>query len=171
METSAGHAAKTTYTTFDPPGSIYTDPLAVNNSDMVAGRYQYYVRQNPRESAFVRAVDGTITPFKPRGSIITYPSGINRFGVVAGDYFDKADTAHGFIRATDGTITGTYSTATESHGYIQSRGRGASPRYCRNACGQFARRLSRITRSRSSLRNGFCSTGRSFRCGGRPARP
>src|SRR5262249_15630586 len=76
-------------TSFDPPGSILTWPLGINDRGTITGyyldgvAYQYH--------GFIRDARGTITSFDPLGSINTYTSGINNAGMVTGYYFDGSN--------------------------------------------------------------------------------
>jgi hypothetical protein len=47
----------------------------------------------------------TFTTFDPPGSQGTSPASINPAGQIVGTYFDSNFATHGFVRATDGTIT------------------------------------------------------------------
>ena len=53
----------------------------------------------------MRSVDGTITIIAVPGATQTFATGINDGGTVMGLYLDNSGAAHGFLRATDGTIT------------------------------------------------------------------
>jgi hypothetical protein len=55
--------------TFDPQGSVQTEPFGINRTGTISGTYyeSIYVVHG-----FVRAVDGTITSFDPTGSTRTY---------------------------------------------------------------------------------------------------
>ena len=53
----------------------------------------------------MRAPNGIITEFDPTGSVFTDTNAINAVGAITGFYFDANFVGHGFLRATDGTIT------------------------------------------------------------------
>ena len=91
-----------TFTTFDPPGSQYTNPTAINSNRSITGYYDAGAAFAPH--GFVRAPDGGIITFDPPGSVSTYPTSIDQAGAITGYYCD-AVTCHGFLRASDGTFT------------------------------------------------------------------
>jgi len=55
-----------TYTTFDAPNSIATQPVAINQQGAITG---FYADANNVNHGFVRAVDGTITTFDAPGAV------------------------------------------------------------------------------------------------------
>jgi uncharacterized membrane protein len=85
-----------TFTTFDPPGSIFTEVLAINNAGIIIGDYCNETTCH----GFLRAPDGTVTTFDaPPGSTQgTIPLAINQGGVITG-----AGTGGAFLRYSDGT--------------------------------------------------------------------
>jgi hypothetical protein len=101
-------------TTFDAPGAgsgMYQGsfPIAINGAGDVTGTYldSGYVNHG-----FVRASDGTITTFDAPSAATTggvfsgtVPLTINAAGEIAGTYTDASGARHGFVRATNGTIT------------------------------------------------------------------
>src|SRR5271170_1705117 len=98
---SLSASAKSTYTTIDPPQSMYAYPTGIS-AGVVAG---YYQDTGAKLHGFVRATDGTITSFDPTGSDGPYVTGINSGGAITGYYDDSSYRGHGFVRAADGTIT------------------------------------------------------------------
>ena len=56
------------FTVFDPPGSVATYAVAVNDSDVVTG---YYSDSTGRTHSFFRAQNGSITSFDVAGSTST----------------------------------------------------------------------------------------------------
>ena len=91
-----------TFTTFDPPGSTFTQPSGITPGGVITG---FYIDASGATPGFVRAPDGTITTFDGPNDIFgTFPSGINSAGVITGEYCD-AVTCHGFLRARDGSFT------------------------------------------------------------------
>jgi hypothetical protein len=88
-----------TIISFDPPGSTYTIPTAINQSGEVAG---YYTTDGNTGEAhgFLRQPGGTIVAFDPPGSTGTLAYGINTSGMIVGHYVDGAN--YGFIRQANG---------------------------------------------------------------------
>ena len=91
-----------TFTLFDPPGSLFTLPLAINPAGVVTGNS---FRSTGGSHGFLRAPNGTFTTFDPLGSTFTQPDAINPAGTVTGQFFDARGVDHGFLRTSDGTIT------------------------------------------------------------------
>jgi len=91
-----------TFTLFDPPGSLFTLPLAINPAGVVTGNS---FRSTGGSHGFLRAPNGTFTTFDPLGSTFTQPDAINPAGTVTGAFIDVRGVAHGFLRTSDGTIT------------------------------------------------------------------
>jgi hypothetical protein len=88
--------------TFDPPGSISTNPFSINASGAIAG---YYTDQSDVLHGFFRDPQGNITSFDPPGSVGTFPYSINDSAAIAGYYRDASDVSHGFVRDPQGNIT------------------------------------------------------------------
>jgi hypothetical protein len=124
-------SASFTTTTFAPPGSVWTSPIAINNSGVIAGWYA--TAYNSTRSGFIREPDGTLVTFSAPGAGrdgATTVTGINSSGTVVGYY--TGNTGHGdqsgsFIRAPDGTLTqfnipgalyGAEATAINDQGYV-----------------------------------------------------
>jgi hypothetical protein len=105
-----------TINTFDIPGvgpnGTRTLPQSINPSGEITG--SYFGTNFRVLHGFVRAKDGTITTFDapgvgPNGSE-TLPQSINPAGEITGYFFLAPEGSafpviHGFLRATDGTIT------------------------------------------------------------------
>ena len=91
-----------TLTTFDAPGSNYTNPIGINRAGEITG---FYLDSNVAMRGFLRARDGTLTAVDFPGAILTSPVGINSKGVVVGVYNDANFRSHGFLRAREGTFT------------------------------------------------------------------
>lgn len=103
-------------TTFNPPGAITSNALAINNDGVIAG---YYLDASAQSHGFLRAADGTFTTidvpgagtgggaFTPFGSLFqgTAANAINQAGTITGLWVDANFLAHGFVRAKDGTLT------------------------------------------------------------------
>jgi hypothetical protein len=93
-----------TVTTFDPPGSVFTEVLDMNPAGAIVGDYCDAVACH----GFLRAPDGTFTKIDiPGGSCGTpIPVAINPAGASTGGYGDPScSVGHGFLRTPDGTIT------------------------------------------------------------------
>jgi hypothetical protein len=73
-----------TYTTIDPPGSIYTIAESINDSGQIAGFYQ---DSNRVEHGFLDS-GGSYTTIDPPGSIETIAESINDSGQIVGVYYD-----------------------------------------------------------------------------------
>ena len=90
-----------TYTTFDPPGSIFTQALSINSLGDVTGTYE---DSSGLFHGFLRTANGTITTFDPPGSTTTIPYGIDSSDEITGYAYVKL-AYEGFLRTSDGTIT------------------------------------------------------------------
>jgi len=130
-------------TTFDAPGAGAggnpvngTTGFSINTADTVAGAF-------PDTSGvihgFVRTKNGTITTFDAPGAgkagwlarlaadgkgpslLGTAALNINTAGVITGGYVDASAVAHGFVRATNGTIT-TFDAPGAGMGTLQGTG-------------------------------------------------
>ena len=102
-----------TFTTIHIPHLLGGNAYGINLAGIVVGNYldlrDYQVRGY---HAYLRSTDGIITTFDPTGSVNTdIPNAaINDFGMVTGDYWVCAPdfsscTIHGFVRASNSTIT------------------------------------------------------------------
>jgi hypothetical protein len=96
-----------TIITFDPPGSILTEALAINPAGTIAGGY---LDASNVVHGFLRVPDGTFTTFDAPGAGTGIGQGtiafsINPAGAITGYYIDGGNVPHGFLRARDGTIT------------------------------------------------------------------
>jgi hypothetical protein len=91
------------FTTFDPTGSISTQPQAINQAGAITGYYQEFVGQSaPR--AFLRDRYGNVITFDyPNTSQGTFGDAINTAGTITGTYFAN-NQYHGFLRARNGTF-------------------------------------------------------------------
>src|SRR6516164_10002331 len=91
-----------TYTTIDPPGSLFTFPVCINPAGVIAGRYDTFLVAH----GFVRAHDGIISTFdNPAGAFPILPLSINPPGMIVGAYLDAGNVWHGFLRTAKGTFT------------------------------------------------------------------
>ena len=101
-------SAKSKFTTFDPPGSLATNPTSINPAGAITGSYfdASHVAQGFLVGhGFLRAGDGTITTFDPPGSTYTQTNSINAAGAITGNYYDESFVQHGFLRAGNGSFT------------------------------------------------------------------
>jgi hypothetical protein len=111
-------AAEGSFTTFDPPGNIMASnfsggiALAMNPAGVIAGTYFQIISGNPfggNFRVFIRATDGTFTTFDaatyPPCCIWSFASGINPAGAIIGFFNDGFNKNHGFLRASNGTVT------------------------------------------------------------------
>jgi hypothetical protein len=99
------------FTTFDPPGSLFTNPIALNLEGAVVG---YYANQNGVIRAFLRHPDGTFETWSGPDACTSAPPGgfcggtaafiINVFGTVAGGYEDTNLVGHVLIRTPAGKL-------------------------------------------------------------------
>lgn len=89
-----------TFTTFDPPDSIFTFPEEINNPGQIVGSFGLST-----SDGFFRDTDGTFTLIDPPDSIFTEAYGINDPGQTVGKFVDSSKVEHGFLRDTDGTFT------------------------------------------------------------------
>ena len=83
-----------TFITFNPPGSEFTAPFAINPAGAILGYYYDTVGCH----GFLRAPDGSIATFDPPGSTFTYGTAINPGGVITGGFEDASGVPHGFVR-------------------------------------------------------------------------
>jgi uncharacterized membrane protein len=81
-------------TVFDPAGSEYTAPFAINAAGAITGYYCDAVGCH----GFVRSPGGAIATFDPPGSTFTVPVAINAMGVITGVFSDASGALHGFLR-------------------------------------------------------------------------
>jgi outer membrane protein assembly factor BamB len=79
---------------------------------VITGTYFELISGNPfggNFRVFVRTRDGTFTTFDAATyapcCIWSFPSGINPAGAITGSFNDGFSINHGFLRATDGTVT------------------------------------------------------------------
>jgi hypothetical protein len=82
------------FVVFDPPGSISTEPEAINESGDIAG--SFFDGQSAR--GFVRSWSGVFTVIDTPPGFLTDAHAINSHGDVVGDLIDLSSfTSHGFI--------------------------------------------------------------------------
>jgi uncharacterized membrane protein len=90
------------FTTFDPPGSLFTNPIALNLEGAVVG---YYANQNGVIRAFLRHPDGTFETWSATGAQATGAYNINIFGTIVGHYRNNSSVGHGLVRSPQGKLT------------------------------------------------------------------
>jgi hypothetical protein len=88
-----------TITTIDPPGSIFTEVLAIAPDGTMAG--DYVDDQTFATLGFRRSPKGAFTDIDGPGSNQTYATSINPGGLVTGNYYD-ATSSHGFSQTKQG---------------------------------------------------------------------
>lgn len=88
-----------TISTFDPTGSSFTYPTAINGHGQVTGYFTD--KANGNTYGFIRGASGTIITFAPKGITKTYPYAINNNGNVVGAC---QCAGGGFIRYHNGEI-------------------------------------------------------------------
>ena len=96
-------------TEFDPTGSIFTNPNAIDQLSDITG---FYFDANFVGHGFLRTPDGTITSFDAPGADHTPGSFNGTFGVgltpnegIEGVFVDVNGVLHGFVRSSQGTFT------------------------------------------------------------------
>jgi hypothetical protein len=94
-------------TEFDPAGSIFTNPNAIDDVGETTG---FYVDASGVGHGFLRTLGGTITTFDAPGA--GTGAGQGTFGVgltlnreIEGVYVDANGVLHGFVRSNQGTFT------------------------------------------------------------------
>jgi hypothetical protein len=99
----AALAASGPYFSFDPSGSVITQPQAIAPDGTIAG---YFFDSSFIDHGFVRSSSGVVTAFDPPDSVNnTLANGINSDGTIVGYYVDAAFVAHGFLRTWSGVFT------------------------------------------------------------------
>ena len=82
-------------TIFDVPGSISTQPTAMNRHGEITGFYQ---DANNTYHGFVRYGSEAISSFDVPNATNTYPAAMNGRGEITGSYSDANGVVHGFLR-------------------------------------------------------------------------
>lgn len=85
------------------PGATETLLSDIDNNGRIVGRF----KDSLGESQGLTIDGGNQSTFNITGTSATFPGGFNALGVIAGFYRNATNTAiqHGFIRATNGTVT------------------------------------------------------------------
>jgi predicted membrane protein len=91
-----------TYTEFDVPGALNTNPTSIDLEGAITGSYS---DADGNVGAFVRGVTGAITKFNVPGGTFPSPTSINLAGAITGSYTDSNGIGEGFVRARSGAIT------------------------------------------------------------------
>ncbi len=90
-------AADGTFTSFDPPGALATDPTAISSNGMVVGIYSYFTTgQSLQTAGFLRYANGEILTLNAPGASYAFPLAINDLGQITGEAADD-NGLHGFI--------------------------------------------------------------------------
>lgn len=102
------------YASFDPPGSVYTTPGAINPKGEIIGYYFDILDGYHGPRGFLRTSDGKYAPIdfpdtQPgQMAYQTIPTAINPAGTIVGTYvlhFPASGLYHGFLRTRLGTLT------------------------------------------------------------------
>ena len=80
------------FTSFNPPKAIYTQPIRINASGQIVGRYQ---SSDGAMHGFLLS-NGTYTSIDYPNATGTEVNGINDLGEIAGQWVDTANNTHGF---------------------------------------------------------------------------
>src|SRR5579885_1442562 len=83
-----------TFTTIDPPGSIFTEAFGINPSGQIVGTFN---DSSGVSHGFLRDKNGSFTTFDPPDSILTIAQGINPSGQIVGLFIDSSGVIHGFL--------------------------------------------------------------------------
>ncbi len=94
-------------TEFDPTGSIFTNPNAIDEPGEITG---FYVDASGVGHGFLRAPNGTITTFDAPGAGTgagqgTFGVGLTPNGEIEGVFVDPNGVLHGFMRSKQGTFS------------------------------------------------------------------
>jgi hypothetical protein len=92
-------AANGTFTTFDPLGSIDTQPFSINAGGAITG---FYIDASFVFHGFLRGANGTFITFGPPGAINIFPMSVNSEREITGWYTDASFRRHGFLRTQCG---------------------------------------------------------------------
>jgi len=97
------------FTSFDPPGSVFTYPCeetCLSRDGAITG---FYLDANNTAHGFLRTPDGTITTIDAPGAgtgngLGTVAASINTDGMITGYVADANNVAHGFVLRPDGSL-------------------------------------------------------------------
>jgi uncharacterized membrane protein len=87
-------------TTFDAPGSVSTEPTAIDQKGHIAGNYT----AADGGHGFLRKPNGQIETFDPFESVKTIVVAMNQKGQITGYYATTDGVYHGFLREKNGEI-------------------------------------------------------------------
>jgi len=90
------------FLTFDPPGSVDTVPLAVNDLGESVGRFQ---DSAGTVHGYLRHADGSFVTLDVPGATFTSAIDINDAGTIVGRWQDAAGASHAFTRSPSGSYT------------------------------------------------------------------
>ena len=90
-----------TFTNYDAPNATQTIPLGINNVGDFCGSL---VLSDGSQVAFLN-LSGNVTRFSIPGATASLAYSLNSSNQVAGYYIDAAGVTHGFLRASDGTLS------------------------------------------------------------------
>jgi hypothetical protein len=79
---------------FDPPRSVFTEAVAINNEGATAG---VFIDKHGRSVGFMRLAHNRFTTFACPNSPNTQPNAINGHQEIVGTCADKHGATHGFI--------------------------------------------------------------------------
>lgn len=101
FDSTGGHGFERSggqFMTLEFPGSVYTQPVGINDSGDIVGHYQTTpaLPSSAPEHGFV-LVDGKFHTFDFPGATATRLFGINDLGTIVGWYIDSSDVSHGFV--------------------------------------------------------------------------
>ncbi len=152
LHVKADDADRVTYATIDPPGAIFSEPVDINSSGDIVGRFYDGSTCDARNTCIVfdghdhgfLLRDGKFTTIDAPGSVLTSAVGISPAGdIVVGVYTTADLTFHGFLLRDDefttidfpgatftvlhgincrGDIVGEYQVAGVLHGFLLSGG-------------------------------------------------
>jgi uncharacterized membrane protein len=103
-------SAQTVTTIFDAPGSVNTEPAAINRAGQVAG---WYMDTNYVQHGFLREPNGEMIVFDAPGAVSTVPTAIDSSGQIIGEAspipgpqgYGEVAGWRGFVRHPNGTFT------------------------------------------------------------------
>jgi YVTN family beta-propeller protein len=90
------------FVTFDPPGSVDTLPLAVNDAGESVGRFQ---DGGGVIHGYLRHGDGSFVTLDVPGATFTSAIDVNDAGTVVGRWQDATGASHGFTRSPSGSYS------------------------------------------------------------------
>jgi hypothetical protein len=134
--------ANGTITSFDPPGSVDTSPVSINNAGAIAGHYN---TADGGGHGFVRHPSGQFTSFDAPNGFPIFVSSMNNSGDITGFFYTDGLRRIGFVRHAAGTITSfdqdnyTNPTSINDHGVIVGSTSNLTFGFVRSPGGTFTR--------------------------------